>query len=98
MKVYKPTVSAAHFEHILSEEGLVLLPIFLLDRSAEGGEINEAVSCDLVGEVQYLLLKRVQAQHLQRGVQVLATSDIRKRCLTRPSNTYLHSEAATFQN
>ena len=73
MKVYKPTVSAAHFEHILSEESLVLLPIFLLHRSAEGGEINEAVSCDLVGEVQDLLLKRVQAQHLQRGVQVLAT-------------------------
>ena len=55
----------------MSEGDLVLLPVLLVDRPAEGGEVDVAVPGDLVGEVQDLLLQRVETQHLQSWVEIL---------------------------
>ena len=60
-----------YFEYVLPERDLVLLPVLLVDRPAEGGEVDVAVPGDLVGEVQDLLLQRVQTQHLEGWVEIL---------------------------
>ena len=64
-------VGDTYFEYVLSEGDLVLLPVLLVDRPAEGGEVDVAVPGDLVGEVQDLLLQRVETQHLQSWVEIL---------------------------
>ena len=60
-----------HLEHVLPEEFLVILPQSLEDNLAELWEVDEAIPGDLVGQVNDLLLHRVQAEHLHGGVKVL---------------------------
>ena len=54
-----------HLKHVLSEQLLVLLPVFPVHGPAEGGEVDVAAAGDLVGEVYDLLLQGVQAQAFQ---------------------------------
>ena len=54
-----------HLKHILSEQLLVLLPVFPVHGAAEGGEVDVAAAGDLVGQVYDLLLEGVQAQTFQ---------------------------------
>ena len=54
-----------HLKHVLSEELLVLLPVFPVHGAAESGEVDVAAAGDLVGQVYDLLLEGVQAQAFQ---------------------------------
>ena len=54
-----------NLKHVLSEELLVLLPVLPVHGAAEGGEVDVASPGDLVGQVDDLLLQRVEAEAFQ---------------------------------
>ena len=55
----------SNLKHVLSEELLVLLPVFPVHGAAKGGEVDVASPGDLVGQVDDLLLQRVEAEAFQ---------------------------------
>ena len=48
-----------NFEDILSEQCLILLPVFLVNGSTKSWEVNESISSNLVGQIQDFLLEGV---------------------------------------
>ena len=60
-----------NLKHVLSEELLILLPVFPVNSCTEGGEVNVSSPGYLVGQVEDLLLQGVQAQTFQGRVEIL---------------------------
>ena len=53
------------------ERGEVIDPVFFEDCLAKRWEVNESISSNFIGDVHDLLLQRVDAEHLQRPLQIL---------------------------
>ena len=60
-----------YLEHVLSEYFFIFLSELLVNSFAKLREVDEAILDNVVGQVNYLLLHRVQPQHLHGSKQVL---------------------------
>ena len=67
-----------NFEDILSEQCLILLPVFLVNGSTKSREVDESIFGNFIGQIQDFLLKGVQTQHLKRRMEILKGTDILK--------------------
>ena len=62
-----------YFEHILIENILVLLSVFLVYDVTKLREVNVAILDIIVGQVNHLLLHRIQSKHFHGIYQILKT-------------------------
>ena len=60
-----------YFEHILIENILVLLSVFLVYDVTKLREVNVAILDIIVGQVNHLLLHRIQSKHFHGIYQIL---------------------------
>ena len=74
LQLFSKASSKRHLEHVPPELLLLggLLPEQLEAELAEVRVVDEAAAGDLVGDVEQLLVARVQPQHLHPALQILA--------------------------